>query len=90
MSTTFIKTGDCKRMKQPGGGKVAEILSPGFCGAKNILGMVRWLDSGERLDSVSKEDHRQLFYVMDGRGVITLETKDYDVAKGADIYPCPS
>jgi quercetin dioxygenase-like cupin family protein len=89
MQTTFIKTGDCQRLKQSGAGEVAEIMNRELCGAENVLGMLRWLAAGERLDAVSTADQNQLLYVMDGKGVITLEKKDYDVAKGAGIYLGP-
>jgi mannose-6-phosphate isomerase-like protein (cupin superfamily) len=89
MTTTFIKTGNCQRLKQLGAGEVAEIVNPELCGAKNVLGMMRWLGVGESLDAVSTADQHQLLYVMDGSGVITLEKKDYDVARGAGIYLGP-
>ena len=37
MTTTFIKTGDCKRIKVSGAGEVAEIVNPALCGAHNVL-----------------------------------------------------
>jgi mannose-6-phosphate isomerase-like protein (cupin superfamily) len=89
MTTTFIKTGNCKRVKHQGGGEVAEIMNPELCGAENVLGMLRWLSVGESLDAVSTADQHQLLYVMDGKGVITLEKKNYDVARGAGIYLGP-
>jgi mannose-6-phosphate isomerase-like protein (cupin superfamily) len=90
MTTTFIKTGNCKHVKHQGAGEVAEIMNPELCGAENVLGMLRWLAAGESLDAACTADQNQLLYVMDGKGVITLEKKDYNVAKGAGIYLGPS
>ena len=52
MTTTFIKTGDCARMKAPGNqGEVSEIVNNALCGAKNVLGMLRWLGPGQQFDA---------------------------------------
>lgn len=90
MTTTFIKTGDCKRIKVSGAGEVAEIVNPALCGAHNVLGMLRWLSGGDRLEASEKPGVHQLIYLMDGQGVITLQNKDYEVGKGAGIYLGPS
>jgi glyoxylate utilization-related uncharacterized protein len=90
MTTTFIKTGDCKKAKLQGAGEVAEILNQELCGAKNVLGMLRWLGSGDRLEAEQKPNAHQLIYLMEGEGVITLQKKDYTVGKGAGIYLGPS
>jgi quercetin dioxygenase-like cupin family protein len=90
MTTTFIKTGDCAKKKTPGAGEVAEIMNQQLCGAKNGLGMLRWLGSGDKLDARSKPNEHQLVYLMEGKGVITLNGKDYEVGKGAGIYLGPS
>ncbi len=90
MSTTFIKTGDCAKRKVPGAGEVAEIMNQQLCGAKNGLGMLRWLGTGEKLDAQPKSDEHQLIYLMEGNGVIALNGKDYEVGKGAGIYLGPT
>ena len=90
MTTTFIKTGDCRKAKVPGAGEMAEILNERLCGAKNVLGMLRWLGAGERLDAQAKPNMHQLIYLMEGRGVITLDAKEYEVGKGAGIYLGPA
>ena len=89
MTTTFIKTGECSRTKVQGAGEVAEILNQSLCGAKNVLGMLRWLAAGERLDAQAKPNEHQLVYVMEGQGVISLDAKNYDVGRGAGIYLGP-
>ncbi|OFZ83716.1 MAG: hypothetical protein A2W21_11980 [Betaproteobacteria bacterium RBG_16_66_20] len=89
MTTTFIKTGDCLKRKIAGAGEVAEIMNQTLCGAKNGLGMLRWLRAGERLQAGAEKNSHQLIYLMDGEGVITLDAKDYEVGKGAGIYLGP-
>jgi quercetin dioxygenase-like cupin family protein len=90
MATTFIDTAQCARVRLAGlQGEVAEILNDDLCGAKNVVGRLRWLGKGERLDAQSGGDSHQLIYLMEGEGVITLERKDYEVAKGAGIYLGP-
>lgn len=91
MTTTFIKTGECRRIRLEGSrGEVAEILNRELCGAKNVHGSLRWLAAGERLDAGGKPDAHELVYLMEGEGVITLAEKDYNVAKGAGVYLGPS
>ena len=89
MTTTFIKTGDCPKTKLPGAGEVAEILNEKLCGAKNVLGKLRWLGAGDKLQAAAKKNEHQLIYLMEGQGVITLNAKDYAVGKGAGIYLGP-
>jgi glyoxylate utilization-related uncharacterized protein len=50
---------------------------------------LRWLKSAETFkpDAISKH---QLIYLMDGKGSIRLNNRDYDVEKGAGIYLGPS
>jgi len=89
--TTFIKTGDCARVKAPGNqGEVSEIANKTLCGAKNVLGMLRWLGPGQQFDAQSRQDTHQLIYLMEGEGVITLNRKEYPVTKGAGFYLGPS
>lgn len=91
MATTFIDTAECARVRLQGAqGEVAEILNNDLCGAKDVVGMLRWLGKGERFDAQSGQDTHQLIYLMEGNGVITLERKDYEVAKGAGIYLGPA
>jgi len=91
MATTYIDTEQRPRVKLAGAqGTVAEILNRDLCGAENVIGMLRWLDAGERFGAESLEDRHQLFYLIEGDGVISLEDKDYQVSKGAGVYlgPC--
>ena len=91
MATTFINTYECARVRLGGlQGEIAEILNNDLCGAKNVVGMLRWLGKGEHLDAQSGQDTHQLIYLMEGEGVITLERKDYEVARGAGIYLGPA
>ena len=90
MATTFINTAECARIRLPGAqGEAAEILNPELCGAKNVVGMLRWLGKGERLEARCTPENHQLIYLMQGEGVISLENKDYAVRKGAGVYLGP-
>ena len=89
MTTTFIDTNEIARSKLPGQGEVAEVLNQALCGAKNVLGMLRWLKAGETFDAKAQQKF-QVIYLMDGKGVINLANKDYEVVKGAGIFLGPS
>jgi len=90
MTTTYIDTHQCPRVKLAGAqGTVAEIVNRELCGAENVVGMLRWLDAGERFDAELLPDRHQLIYLMEGDGVITLQNKDYEVSKGAGFYLGP-
>jgi quercetin dioxygenase-like cupin family protein len=88
--TTFIETGKCARRAVRGAGEVAEIVNRELCGAENEVVMLRWLKGGDRLEAQPLKDTHQLIYLMEGKGVITLNGKDYDVNRGAGIYLGPS
>lgn len=85
---TFIDTNKLPRVKTPQGA-VTEILNNALVGAKNVLGMLRWLEPGEKFQTETMDKH-QLLYLMEGKGKIRLDNKDYDVAKGAGVYLGPS
>ena len=89
MALTFIDTNKLPRKSTSGQGEVTEVLNNALCGAKNVLGMLRWLKSGEKF-TPDKSDKHQLIYLMDGKGSINLGDKNYEVAKGAGIYLGPS
>jgi mannose-6-phosphate isomerase-like protein (cupin superfamily) len=89
MTTTFIDTNKIARTKSPGQGEFAEVLNQALCGAKNVLGMLRWLKAGEKFDAKAQQKF-QVLYLMDGKGVINLANKDYEVTKGAGIFLGPS
>ncbi len=89
--TTFIKTGDCARGKVPGNqGEVSEIVNNSLCGAKNVVGMLCWIGPSQRFDVQARPDAHQLVYLMEGEGVIALDSEEYPVAKGAGFYLGPS
>jgi len=87
--TVFIDTGSLPRVKAPGGGEMTEILNQALAGAKNVVGTLRWLASGERYTAAASGGH-QLLYLMDGAGTITLEGKAHDVRKGMGVYLGPA
>jgi AraC-like ligand binding domain len=84
---TFIDSNKLPREKTPQG-EVTEILNERLAGAKNVLGTLRWLSPGEKFEASPLEKH-QLIYLMEGKGSIRLDNKDYDVARGAGIYLGP-
>ena len=89
MSLTFIDTNKLPRKATPGAGEVTEVLNQALCGAKNVIGSLRWLKPGEKFKAEVLDKH-QLIYFMDGKGRINLGHKDYDVTKGAGVYLGPS
>ena len=90
MSLTFIDTNKIPHAKLPGSGEFAEILNDKLCGAKNVVGSLRWLNAGEKLDVRSDENTHQLVYLMQGEATITLDSKDHSVKKGSGVYVGPS
>jgi len=88
MALTFIKTSELPRIKTPQG-EVTEVLNQHLVGAKNVLGTLRWLESGQSYKAEAGDKH-QLVYLMGGKGTIQLDGKSYDVGKGNGIYLGPS
>jgi hypothetical protein len=88
MTTTFIDTNKLPRIETPHG-EFTEILNGALVGAKNVLGTLRWLEAAESFEAGANGKH-QLLYLMEGSGVIRLDGKDYEVAKGAGVYLGPT
>jgi hypothetical protein len=89
MSLTFIDTNKLPKKASTGQGEITEVLTEAMCGARNVHGSLRWLKSAETFKPDATSKH-QLIYLMEGKGRIRLNDKDYDVAKGAGIYLGPS
>jgi hypothetical protein len=89
MSLTFIDTNKLPKKASPGQGEVTEVLNAALCGAKNVHGSLRWLKSAETFRPAAIDRH-QLIYLMEGKGNIRLNNKDYSVEKGAGVYLGPS
>ncbi|MGE5305930.1 MAG: hypothetical protein ACM3TN_21670 [Alphaproteobacteria bacterium] len=90
MAITYIDTTQCPRTTLPGAqGAVAEIVNRDLCGAQNVIGMLRWLEAGERFDVEPLRGKHQLIYLMDGNGVISLGTQEHEMPKGAGLYLGP-
>jgi hypothetical protein len=87
-ATLFIDTNSLPREKAVSG-EFTEILNEKLAGAKNVVGALRWLKNGEKFEADPSDKH-QLIYLMEGSGRITLENKNYDVARGAGVYLGPS
>ena len=75
MSLTFIDTEKIPHSKTSGSGEFAEILNRQLCGAENVVGSLRWLRSGEKLEVRSDASMHQLVYLMQGEGTITLNPR---------------
>jgi quercetin dioxygenase-like cupin family protein len=88
MTTQFIDTNKLPRVQTPQG-EATEVLNSALVGAKNVLGTLRWLKAGEHFNAEPQDKH-QLIYLMEGKGTIHLENKDYDVPRGAGVYLGPS
>lgn len=87
-TTLFIDTNKLPREKSAGG-EFTEILNDKLAGAKNVVGTLRWLNSGEKYQAEATDKH-QLLYLMEGQGRINLENKDYDFSRGAGVYLGPA
>jgi hypothetical protein len=89
MSLTFIDTNKLPKKALTGQGEVTEVLNEALCGARNVHGSLRWLRSAETFKPDACSKH-QLIYLMEGKGSIRLNNRDYNVEKGAGIYLGPS
>ncbi len=87
-NTIFIETNELPKTRTPQG-EFTEILNGPLAGARNVLGVLRWLQPGESFRADAGDNH-QLLYLMDGTGRINLQNKDHDVKKGMGIYLGPS
>ena len=85
---TFIDTNKLPR-KKAAVGEVTEVLNRDLCGAKNVVAALRWLKSGEKFKAEAADKH-QLVYLMEGKGSIRLDEKNFDVSKGSGVYLGPS
>jgi hypothetical protein len=89
MSLTFIDTNKLAKKASTGQGQFTEVLSEALCNARNVHGSLRWLNSSEAF-TPDASNKNQLIYLMEGKGSIRLNDKDYEVEKGAGIYLGPS
>lgn len=89
MSLTFIETNKLPKKATSGQGEVTEVLNAALCGAKNVHGSLRWLKPTEAFAAAAAGKH-QLIYLMEGKGRIRLNDKNYDVEKGGGIYLGPT
>jgi hypothetical protein len=89
MPLTFIETNKLPKKPSNGQGEVTEVLNEALCKAHNVRGSLRWLKSAETFKPDATDKH-QLIYLMEGKGNIRLNNKDYNVEKGAGIYLGPT
>ena len=90
MANTYIDTNTLPHTTVPGSGEFVEVLNNALCGAKNVVGSLRWLKSGDKYDASCDMKTNQLLYLMEGEGTITLNGKDHRVGKGHGMYLGPS
>jgi quercetin dioxygenase-like cupin family protein len=88
MSTTFIDSNTLPSVKTAHG-EDKEILNEALAGAKNVKAILHRIDAGQTFEAAASDKH-QLVYLMDGKGSIRLEGKDYEVSKGAGVYLGPA
>ena len=89
MANTYIDTNTLPHTKTPGG-EFVEVLNNALCGARNVVGTLRWLQRGQKYDASCDARTNQLLYLMEGEGTITLNAKEHAVAKGHGIYLGPT
>ncbi len=89
MPNTYIDTNKLPHTRVPGAGEFVEVLNNSLCGAKNVVGSLRWLEGGDKYDASNDTKTNQLLYVMEGEGTITLNGKDYQVGKGNGLFLGP-
>ena len=89
MPNTYIDTNTLPHTKVAGAGEYVEVLNNALCGAKNVVGSLRWLSPGDVYDAKNDGRTNQLVYLMEGEGTISLNGKDHQVAKGNGIYLGP-
>ena len=89
MANTYIDTNKLPHTKT-GSGEFVEVLNNALCGAKNVVGALRWLGKGEKYEAASDAKTKQLLYLMEGEGTITLNGEEHQVAKGNGIYLGPT
>jgi quercetin dioxygenase-like cupin family protein len=85
--TLFIDTNKLERQSTPQG-EFTEILNKALAGAENVVGTLRWLESGQQLEAEPSDKH-QLIYLMEGTGSIGLANQDHEVSKGMGVYLGP-
>jgi glyoxylate utilization-related uncharacterized protein len=90
MPNTYIDTNTLPHTAVPGSGEFVEVLNNALCGAKNVVGSLRWLQAGDKYDASCDVKTNQLLYLMEGEGTITLNGKDHEVGKGHGMYLGPS
>lgn len=89
MANTYIDTNKLPHTRVSGAGEYVEVLNNALCGAKNVVGSLRWLQTGDKYDAANDTKTNQLLYVMEGEATITLDGKDHQVAKGNGVYLGP-
>jgi glyoxylate utilization-related uncharacterized protein len=90
MANTYIDTNTLAHTNVPGSGEFVEVLNKALCGAKNVVGSLRWLNAGDKYDAICDARTNQLLYLMEGEATITLNGRNHQVAKGNGIYLGPT
>lgn len=80
MPLTFIDTNKLPKTASAGQGQATEVLNEALCGVRNVHGSLRWLKPAETFKPDVADKH-QLIYLMEGKGCIRLDDRDYDVEK---------
>ena len=86
MSVTVINTNELPRLKTSGSGEFKEILNKALCGAERSVVTLHWLLDGETLNVQGNGETHELYYVMEGEGIVTLNANKYSLKRGAGVY----
>jgi len=73
MANTYIDTNTLPHTKTPEG-EYVEVLNNVLCGARNVVGTLRWVKAGERYDAANDARTNQLIYLMEGDFYLQGET----------------
>ncbi|MBZ5660347.1 MAG: AraC family ligand binding domain-containing protein [Acidobacteriia bacterium] len=86
MSVTIINTNELARLKTSESGEFTEILNKALCGAERSVVTLHWLRDGETLNLQGNSETHELYYVMEGEGIVTLNANQHTLKKGAGVY----
>ena len=91
MANTYIDTNKLPHTKTPGSGEFVEVLNNALCGAKNVVGTLRWVKAARQYDAANDARTNQLIYLMEGEAHHHAERESRTTwRKGNGIYLGPS
>jgi hypothetical protein len=88
MSATIVDMAALPRIKDASG-ELVEVLNRETCGAEYAHGVLRFVESGRQFDAIAAKPMHQLIYVLQGAGVVRIDSAEYEVEKGGGVYLAP-